>query len=209
MFYCPNILKEIIEEVKYGFMQGLAPVLNLNGTSGSYNLRNTNKDTVAIFKPIDEEAFAPNNQKGYTGKFGQESFRKGILSGEGSIREVAAYLLDKNNYFHVPETTFVEISHPSFNKNINELLTIDDESMPKMRNSIIHNFVLENLINTMNFNNSPINTSANSIQISCDNASTISATQTTYVRKKYGSLQRFIHSDDVAANFSNTLFDTK
>jgi hypothetical protein len=188
-------------------MQGLAPVLNLNGTSGSYNLRNTNKDTVAIFKPIDEEAFAPNNQKGYTGKFGQETFRKGILSGEGSIREVAAYLLDKNNYFHVPETTFVEMSHPTFNKNINELLTIDNDSLPKMRNSIIHNFVLENLINAINLNSSPINTSANSYQISYD--SNISTSPIMYVRKKYGSLQRFINSDDVAANYSCTLFDSK
>ena len=200
------MLKEIIEEVKYGFMQGLAPVLNLNGTSGTYMLRNTNKDTVALFKPIDEEAFAPNNQKGYTGKFGQETFRKGILSGEGSIREVAAYLLDKNNYFHVPETTFVEICHPTFNKNINELLTIDDESLPKMRNSIIHNFVLENLVNNINIYASPNHTSANSV-ISFD--SNISLTPTMYVRKKYGSLQRFIKSDDVAANFSCSLFDSK
>jgi hypothetical protein len=187
-------------------MQGLVPVLNLSGTSGTYNLRNTNKDIVALFKPIDEEAFAPNNQKGYTGKFGQESFRKGILSGEGSIREVAAYLLDRSNFFYVPETTFVEICHPTFNKNINELLTIDDESLPKMRNSIIHNFVLENLINNFNIYASPNHTKPNSV-ISFD--SNLSLTPSMYVRKKYGSLQRFIKSDDVAADVSFTLFDVQ
>ena len=109
-------------------------------------MRNPNKETIALFKPIDEEAFAPNNQKGYRGKFGQESFRKGILSGEGSIREVVAFLLDKKNFFKVPETTFVEMSHPKLNKNENGLLMIEETSKLKMRNSIIYNYVIENLI---------------------------------------------------------------
>jgi len=59
---------------------------------------------------------------------------------------VVAYLLDKKNFFRIPETTFVEISHPSFNKNENGLLLIEENSIPKIRNSIIHNYVIENLI---------------------------------------------------------------
>lgn len=147
-FSCSKILNDLIENVKLGFLEGLIPNLIPDGTSGTYKLKNSTKEVIALFKPIDEEAFAPNNQKGYTGKFGQESFRKGILSGEGSIREVVAYLLDKKNFFKVPETTFVEISHPSFNKNDNGLLMIEENSIPKIRNSIIHNFVIENLISS-------------------------------------------------------------
>jgi len=59
-------------------------------------------------------------------------------------------LLDKKNFFRVPETTFVEISHPTFNKNENGLLLIEENSIPKIRNSIIHNFVIENLIGDPN-----------------------------------------------------------
>jgi len=150
-FISPPLLNSIIEEITHGFLEGLIPTLIPDGTSGTYNMRNLNKEVVALFKPIDEEAFAPNNQKGYVGKFGQEGFRKGILSGEGSIREVAAYLLDKDNYFGVPETTFVEMTHPTFNKNINDLL-IEDESFPKMRNSMVHHFILENIISMSNNN---------------------------------------------------------
>lgn len=43
---------------------------------------------------MDEEPFAPNNNKGYKGNFGEISFRNGIKSGELVLREVAAYFLD-------------------------------------------------------------------------------------------------------------------
>jgi hypothetical protein len=81
LFTGSNSLKEIIDNVRYGIVQGLIPILILDGTSGTYNLRNANKETIALFKPIDEEAFALNNQKGYRTKFVSEIFRKGILSG--------------------------------------------------------------------------------------------------------------------------------
>jgi len=35
-----------------------------------------------------------------------------VLSGESTIREFTAYLLDKDHFSGVPETTFVEIVHP-------------------------------------------------------------------------------------------------
>jgi hypothetical protein len=188
-------------------LEGLIPYLIPDGTSGTYNLRNTNKETVALFKPIDEEAFAPNNQKGYVGKFGQESFRKGILSGEGSIREVAAYLLDKNNFFNVPETTFVEMTHPTFNKNSNELLSVcfDGESVNKIRNSVIHNFIIENLVSgSHNITNSK-SLFNNLISPRTDDNNKFN---TNLIKKKYGSFQRFVKSNDVAANFASSLFST-
>jgi hypothetical protein len=210
LFSLPNSLKEILEEVRYGLVQGLSPVLIPDGTSGTYMLRNANKETIALFKPIDEEAFAPNNQKGYTAKFGSETFRKGILSGEGSIREVAAYLLDKNNYFEVPETTFVEMSHPAYNKSCNELLSIEHDSVPKMRNSIIYNFVLENVVSeNMLFN------AKDNLRTKLDSTGSLTAVSTSSNNhhnpfpRKYGSLQRFIKSGGVVADFSYTLFDTR
>jgi len=63
---------------------------------------------MGVFKPIDEEAFAPNNPWGHVGEFGSKSFRSGVLSGEGAIREVVAFIVG-GQYSHVPETTLVEI----------------------------------------------------------------------------------------------------
>lgn len=48
------------------------------------------------------------------GELGSQGFRKGIMSGESSTREVAAYLLDSFGFHGVPETTYIEFYHPSF-----------------------------------------------------------------------------------------------
>lgn len=92
---------------------GLKPKLTDEGTSGTYEMRNVKKKKISILKPIDEEPFAPNNPRGNSGPFGSQTFRPGVLSGESSIREVAAYLLDHKHFSGVPPTTFVELVHPS------------------------------------------------------------------------------------------------
>eukprot|EP00471_Norrisiella_sphaerica_P005381 CAMPEP_0184481144 /NCGR_PEP_ID=MMETSP0113_2-20130426/2675_1 /TAXON_ID=91329 /ORGANISM="Norrisiella sphaerica, Strain BC52" /LENGTH=730 /DNA_ID=CAMNT_0026860075 /DNA_START=447 /DNA_END=2639 /DNA_ORIENTATION=- len=98
-----------------GLLQGLAPRLAMDGTGGTYFLRCNRRQTVAVFKPADEEPFAPNNPRNYTGKMGQVGFRKGILSGEGYLREVAAYLLDSQTGFSgVPMTTVAEMQDEAF-----------------------------------------------------------------------------------------------
>ena len=111
----PKKMSKIIEEIMRGMNQGLNPQLAFDGTAGTYMMKDVDRSTVAIFKPIDEEAYAPNNPRGYIGEFGQSSFRKGILSGEGVIREVASFLLDHDNFSSVPPTIFAEVMHPSFN----------------------------------------------------------------------------------------------
>lgn len=111
----PTKMKQAIEGVKRGLNAGLAPELTFEGTSGAYFMRNDKQVPVAIFKPIDEEANAPNNPRGLTNKFGSPSLRSGVLSGEACEREIAAYLLDKDEFSGVPETILVSISHPSFN----------------------------------------------------------------------------------------------
>jgi len=111
--HCAKRLKKIIEMIRQGFNSGLKPKLTDEGTSGTYEMRSAQKEKVGVFKPIDEEPFAPNNPRGNTGPFGSQSFRPGILSGESCIREVAAYLLDHHHFSSVPLTTFVEVVHQS------------------------------------------------------------------------------------------------
>lgn len=107
-------MKKIIENVRQGFNSRLIPKLADDGTSGTYEMRNVQKEKIAIFKPIDEEPFAPNNPRGHEGPFGSATFRPGVLSGESCIREAAAYLVDRTGFSGVPSTTFVEVVHSSF-----------------------------------------------------------------------------------------------
>jgi len=109
-------LDSLLFSVQEGFNLGLIPKLTFDGTSGSYFLQNKFRKNVAIFKPFDEEPFAPNNPKGYVNKLGSTGFRAGVVSGESAIREVAAYLLDEDGFSGVPPTTFVECVHPYFSK---------------------------------------------------------------------------------------------
>jgi hypothetical protein len=109
---CPEQLQTAIKEIEQGFKKGLKPKLTDDGTSGTYLMRGVSKKPLAVFKPIDEEAFAPNNPRDHVGRFGSQSFRAGVLSGEACIREVAAYLLDKEGFSGVPSTTMIE-SHLS------------------------------------------------------------------------------------------------
>lgn len=110
---CNKKMRSIIEQIKQGFNSGLIPKLTDDGTSGTYEMRNVQKEKIAIFKPIDEEPFAPNNPRGHEGIFGSQTFRPGVLSGESCIREVAAYLIDRKGFSGVPPTTFVEVVHNS------------------------------------------------------------------------------------------------
>jgi hypothetical protein len=86
--------KELIQDVQKGLSLNLNPQLTMDGTGGTYMHRNKDHKTVAVFKPLDEEAFAPYNPRGYTGKLGSPGFREGVLSGESCYREVIAFLLD-------------------------------------------------------------------------------------------------------------------
>ena len=111
---CHPKMRKIIDLARQGFNSGLIPKLTDDGTSGTYEIRSINKEKLCIFKPIDEEPFAPNNPRGHIGLFGSQTFRPGVLSGESCIREVAAYLIDRKGFSSVPTTTFVEVVHNSF-----------------------------------------------------------------------------------------------
>ena len=195
-FPCPSTLEKIINQALSGFAKGLKPKLLEDGTSGVYQIRNVDKEVIGIFKPFDEEPNAPNNQKGYANSFGSKSFREGILSGEATIREEATYLLDSFHAdifkFDVPATTFVELSHKAFKINMDEMSTMKNDDYAK-KNSIIKRFLFENLrgkkgteenINNIFINNGKYN----------------------YIPKKYGTLQKFINSTGVVADYSYSLF---
>lgn len=62
---CHKKMRELLEKIRQGFNSGLIPKLTDDGTSGAYFLRNLDKKNIAIFKPIDEEPFAPNNPRGH------------------------------------------------------------------------------------------------------------------------------------------------
>ncbi len=110
---CPDALKDIMRDAFTGMIRGLKPKLTIEGTGGTYLMKETRGDVVAVFKPADEEQFAPNNPRKHVGRMGSQGFRKGILSGEGYLREAAAYLLDSTSGGHagVPMTTLAEAQY--------------------------------------------------------------------------------------------------
>ena len=53
--HCNSWMKKAIEKIRQGFNSGLIPKLMDDGTSGSYAMRDSEKQRIAIFKPVDEE----------------------------------------------------------------------------------------------------------------------------------------------------------
>lgn len=106
----PDVL-DLITQVNAGLPHGPPKLHNL-GTGGVYFLTSDHGDTVAVFKPTDEEPKGVNNPKGYKQKAGdaENSLREGIRSGEGALRERAAFLLDHESVSGVPPTTVVSLT---------------------------------------------------------------------------------------------------
>ena len=111
---CETQLRDVVGEVAQGFALGLVPVLTDDGTGGTYFLRNPSKEKVAVFKPLDEEPFCPNNPREYIGQLGSLGIRKGVLAGEAGYREIGAYLLDYEGFSAVPSTCLAEAAHKNF-----------------------------------------------------------------------------------------------
>ncbi len=77
----PPALLSLLADVHKGFLSGAVPHLADSGEGSTYFLQNAEGQTVACFKPQDEEPFTPNNCKGWVGRAGQMGFRQGVLSG--------------------------------------------------------------------------------------------------------------------------------
>ncbi|KAL9226121.1 hypothetical protein vseg_001971 [Gypsophila vaccaria] len=110
--------KQMVKEIVKGIKNGVEPVRVNGGLGGAYYFRNSRGENVAIVKPTDEEPFAPNNPKGFVGRaLGQPGLKHSVRVGETGIREVIAYLLDRDRFAGVPATALVKITHSIFNVN--------------------------------------------------------------------------------------------
>ncbi|XP_021718338.1 phosphatidylinositol 4-kinase gamma 7-like [Chenopodium quinoa] len=113
-----EVNKQMVKEIGKAIKNGVDPVPVTGGLGGAYYFRNIRGESVAIVKPTDEEPFAPNNPKGFVGRaLGQPGLKRSVRVGETGIREVAAYLLDAQNFASVPATALVKITHSIFNVN--------------------------------------------------------------------------------------------
>mmetsp|Transcript_27405 Transcript_27405/g.62926 ORF Transcript_27405/g.62926 Transcript_27405/m.62926 type:complete len:441 (-) Transcript_27405:1157-2479(-) len=137
-------MRRIVQRTRRGLDMGLKPEIALDGSGGTYFLRDARKVKIAAFKPSDEEPYAPNNPRGYIkGGFNSvEAMRAGINPGEACVREVAAFLTDHGGFSGVPMTTLVEARHPAFHTNGTNLKvsqggassglhSLSDTSLPK------------------------------------------------------------------------------
>lgn len=100
-----NLLVSAYESLSTGYVR-----LSPTGLGGTYYLYNKDYHSLAVFKVADEELGAVNNPKGIL------ECVPLITPGVGFLREIAAWLLDKDGRAGVPETHFfsVESTHPSF-----------------------------------------------------------------------------------------------
>jgi len=62
---------------------------------------------------VDEEAYAPNNPRDMKAVFGSDTCRPGVKSGESTLREAVAFLLDHEGFAGVPATALVDLKHES------------------------------------------------------------------------------------------------
>lgn len=168
------------------------------GTSGAYIIKNFN-GSVAVFKPIDEEPFAPHNPRDMQGMFGSETCRAGVKSGESTLREVAAYLLDKDGFSGVPATTLCEIRHES----LPAIQITDDQVTTEEHLKMISEVLpLKHSRKIMDME------SISEEDISEYSYSTLNSEEVNEPQAlpKVGSLQSFINSEGPIENFSPDLF---
>jgi hypothetical protein len=110
-------METLVAHVRAGLAQ-FAPELIDEGEGGTYFLRDTEGELLAVFKPSDEEPFSQGNPK--ISAVGAPPFsssnnpeiKKGIRPGEAAVRELGAFLLDQGRA-GVPLTAMVELGHPS------------------------------------------------------------------------------------------------
>eukprot|EP00928_Gymnodinium_smaydae_P014693 TRINITY_DN15407_c0_g2_i2.p1 TRINITY_DN15407_c0_g2~~TRINITY_DN15407_c0_g2_i2.p1 ORF type:complete len:867 (+),score=111.64 TRINITY_DN15407_c0_g2_i2:76-2601(+) len=102
-----------VQEALAALRSGIQPRLTDDGTGATYFIKSSDKRTViGVLKPKDEEAFAPQNPRGYVGKENCQGLRAGVFSTQQAAREVAAFLLDHDKNAGVPDTTLVHVRHP-------------------------------------------------------------------------------------------------
>mmetsp|Transcript_131071 Transcript_131071/g.379199 ORF Transcript_131071/g.379199 Transcript_131071/m.379199 type:complete len:628 (+) Transcript_131071:118-2001(+) len=86
---------EVMEEAIQALEDGIAPNLVEDGLGGTYFLKDRDGASIAVFKPRDEEPLAMNNPKTHAGEGWGAGLKEGVLVGDASLNEYAAFLIDQ------------------------------------------------------------------------------------------------------------------
>jgi len=86
---------EVMEEAIQALEDGIAPHLVEDGLGGTYFLKDQDGASIAVFKPRDEEPMALNNPKVHAGEGKGMGLKEGVLVGDASLNEYAAFLVDQ------------------------------------------------------------------------------------------------------------------
>ncbi|KAK2638533.1 hypothetical protein Ddye_026328 [Dipteronia dyeriana] len=124
----PLVVVKLINSTLDGLERGNNPIRSLEGSGGAYFMQDASgQNYVSVFKPVDEEPMAVNNPRGLPLSIDGEGLKKGTQVGEGALREVAAYILDRpwgafrsfyiedRGFAGVPPTVMVKCLHKGFN----------------------------------------------------------------------------------------------
>jgi len=90
-----SVFPDLITKAREG-LRFYSPELCEEGVNGTYFMKDKTGKNIAVFKPQDEEGNSENNPKSnnpHQSKNGLPS--SGIICGEGTLREVAACLIDR------------------------------------------------------------------------------------------------------------------
>ncbi|XP_009381646.2 phosphatidylinositol 4-kinase gamma 6 [Musa acuminata AAA Group] len=129
--------RQLVKDVMNAIRNGVEPIPVHSGLGGAYYFRNVRGECVAIVKPTDEEPFAPNNPKGFTGKaLGRPGLKRSVRVGETGFREVAAYLLDYDHFANVPPTVLVKVTHSVFHVNEGVNCNASGKAVDKKRSAV-------------------------------------------------------------------------
>ena len=109
-----------------------------NCCGGTYMMRSSCGANAAVFKPVDEEPYAPRNPKGFIGLMDAESEMKpGVVVGGGAMRECAAFLLDHDGLASVPCTAMLRIAHTTLLADTEAEVQIKVRSLQRLQQRIL------------------------------------------------------------------------
>jgi hypothetical protein len=89
--------EKVLDEAARVLEEGVHPQLVEDGLGGTYFIKDRLGDSIAVFKPRDEEALAPNNPKMHAGGGQGKGLMDGVLVGEAALNEYAAFLIDRGS----------------------------------------------------------------------------------------------------------------
>lgn len=144
--------------------------------------------------------------------FGSETCRPGVKSGESSLREVLAFLLDHEGFAAVPPTALVEVSHPALKISA---LSENQVTSQEFRNLIsgLLSFKVQKKNSNLHPTGSPDSSPKSGFSIrSSPSTSDVDQPDTVpcdFVKQgKLGSYQMFVQNEGPVENYSPSLFAT-